>query len=52
MNSQEIIIAYSKNPINKKILENANIRYKETNRICADIVEVFLMIQAGVLVEF
>ena len=49
MNSQEIIIAYSKDPHNKKILENATIRYKETNRVCADVVEVFLIIEENIL---
>lgn len=52
MNSQEIIIAYSKDPHNKKILEDANIRYKETNRVCADVVEVFLVIEENILKKF
>lgn len=52
MNSQEIIIAYSQDPHNKKILENANIRYKETNRVCADVVEVFLIIEGNILKKF
>ena len=49
MNSQEIIIAYSKDPHNKKILKNTTIRYKETNRVCADVVEVFLIIEESIL---
>ncbi len=52
MSSQDLIIEYSQNPPNKGILKHATIRYRESNRICADVVEVFLVIQDDLLVEF
>jgi NifU-like protein involved in Fe-S cluster formation len=52
MSSADIIIEYSQNPPNKGILEHATIRYRESNRICADVVEVFLIIENGVLQRF
>jgi nitrogen fixation protein NifU and related proteins len=52
MSSADLIIEYSSNPPNKGILDHANIRYRETNRVCADVVEVFLVIEDGVLREF
>jgi NifU-like protein involved in Fe-S cluster formation len=52
MSTQDLIIEYSTNPPNKKILENATIRYREHNRVCADVVEVFLIIENTLLKEF
>lgn len=52
MNSQEIIIAYSKDPQNKYIMRDATIHYREQNRVCADVVEVFLKIEDNILVDF
>ena len=52
MNSQDLIIEYSQNPPNKWILTNATIRYRESNRICADVVEVFLVIENNTLQQF
>ena len=52
MSSADLIIEYSGNPHNKKILENATIRYRESNRICADVVEVFLILEDGKLTTF
>lgn len=52
MSSADLIIEYSKNPSNKCILENANIRYREHNRVCADVVEVFLIIENNELRQF
>ena len=52
MSSQDLIIEYSQNPPNKGILENATIRYREHNRVCADVVEVFLVIEDGELRQF
>ncbi len=52
MSSTDLIIEYSKNPPNKGIIENANIRYRESNRICADVVEVWLLIENTTLVSF
>jgi len=52
MSSSDLIIEYSRNPPNKHILENANIRYKEANRVCADVVEVSLAIEWWKLKEF
>jgi NifU-like protein involved in Fe-S cluster formation len=52
MNSADLIIEYSRNPSNKEVLENATIRYRESNRVCADVVDVFLIIDKGILVQF
>ena len=52
MSSSDLIIEYSRNPPNKEILENATIRYCEANRVCADVVEVFLIIENDILVRF
>ena len=52
MSSADLIIEYSKNPSNKGILENATIRYREHNRICADVVEVFLILENDELRQF
>lgn len=52
MSSADLIIEYSRNPPNKEILENATIRYREANRVCADVVEVFLTIEKDILVRF
>ena len=52
MSSSDLIIEYSQNPSNKRILDNATIRYREHNRVCADVVEVFLVIEKETLKEF
>lgn len=52
MDTNTLIIEYSQNPSNKRILENANIRYRESNRVCADVVEVCLIIEDGELRQF
>ena len=52
MSSSDLIIEYSKNPPNKGILSDANIRYREVNRVCADVVEVGLIIEDGILRRF
>ena len=52
LSSSDFIIQYSSNPPNKGILENASIRYREANRVCADVVEVSLRIVDGKLAEF
>ena len=52
MSSADLIIEYSKNPSNKGMLENATIRYREHNRVCADVVEVFLIIENDELRQF
>lgn len=41
MDTNTLIIEYSNNPSNKFIMEDADIRYREHNRVCADVVEVF-----------
>jgi len=33
-------------------MEDATIRYREANRVCADVVEVFLKIEDDILVAF
>jgi NifU-like protein involved in Fe-S cluster formation len=52
MTSQELIIEYSQNPPNKRMMENPTIRYREVNRVCADVAEVFLKIEDDTLVSF
>ena len=52
LDTNDIIIEYSRNTPNKYIMEDATIRYREHNRICADVVEVFLRIEDGILVEY
>ncbi len=52
MSSTDLIIEYSTNPSHKGIIDNANIRYRESNRICADVVEVWLYIINGKLEQF
>jgi nitrogen fixation NifU-like protein len=52
MTVQDILIEYSKNPPNKGILEHATLRYKELNRLCADVCEVFLVIENDRVQEF
>ncbi len=52
MSSSDLIIEYSREPSNKGILENATIRYREHNRVCADVVEVFLVIEDNLLKQF
>jgi nitrogen fixation protein NifU and related proteins len=52
MDTNALIIEYSRNPPNKGILEAPTVRHRESNRICADIVEVFLRIEDGKLEEF
>ncbi len=52
MSSADLIIEYSQNPANKWILEGATIRYREHNRVCADVVEVFLIIEDNTLQQF
>ncbi len=52
MSSSELIIEYSSKPPNRGILENADVRYREANRVCADVVEVSLIIRDGELREF
>lgn len=33
-------------------MEDATIRYREHNRVCADVIEVFLRIEDGTIVEY
>lgn len=51
-NSAELIMAYSRQTPNKYIMENPTIRYREVNRVCSDVVEVFLRIENEILTEF
>ena len=52
MNSAELIMAYSRDVPNKYIMENPTLRYREVNRVCSDVVEVFLRIENDMLTEF
>ncbi len=52
MSSADLIIEYSCNPPNKGKMEKSSIRYREANRVCADVVEVSLSIEDGILAEF
>lgn len=45
-------MAYSRDVPNKYIMENPTLRYREVNRVCSDVVEVFLRIENGILTEF
>ena len=52
MNSAELIMAYSRDVPNKYIMENPTLRYREVNRVCSDVLEVFLRIENDILTEF
>ena len=52
MNSAELIMAYSRDVPNKYIMENPTLQYREVNRVCSDVVEVFLRIENDILTEF
>ena len=52
MHTNDLIIEYSKNPTNKYIMEDPSVRYREHNRVCADVVEVFLYIDNDILKSF
>ena len=52
MNSAELIMAYSRDVPNKYMMENPTLRYREVNRVCSDVVEVFLRIENDILTEF
>jgi nitrogen fixation NifU-like protein len=52
MDTNTLIIEYSQNPTNKYIMEDATIRYREHNRICADVIEVFLKIENNTLIDY
>lgn len=47
-----MFLEYAKNPPNKGILENATVTHFEENRTCGDSLEVFLVIEEGVLKDF
>ncbi len=51
MDTNSLIIEYSKNPASKYVMEFPSIRYREHNRVCADIVEVFLKMEDSTLTE-
>lgn len=52
MDTNSLIIEYSQNPGNKYIMDDATIRYREHNRICADVIEVFLKIENNTLIDY
>ena len=52
MHTNDLIIEYSKNPTNKYIMEDPSVRYREHNRVCADVVEVFLLVENDTLKSF
>jgi NifU-like protein involved in Fe-S cluster formation len=52
MSSTDLIIEYSSNPPNRWIHTDAHIRYRESNRICADVVEVWLSFNNQILEIF
>ena len=45
-------MAYSRDVPNKYVMENPTLRYREVNRVCSDVVEVFLRIENDILTEF
>lgn len=48
----EIITYYSKTPPNKFEMISPTIRYKEENRSCSDTIEVFLLIENNILIDW
>lgn len=52
MNSADLIMAYASNTPNKYQMSDATISHRETNRVCADSVEVFLKIENNILSDF
>jgi nitrogen fixation NifU-like protein len=52
LDTNSLIIEYSQNPVNKYIMEGATVRYREHNRICADVIEVFLRIDDDILTDY
>lgn len=52
MQTQDLIQAYARDVPNKYRMENPTLVYQESNRVCSDVVEVFLRIQDTVLEEF
>jgi NifU-like protein involved in Fe-S cluster formation len=52
MDTNALIIEYSNNPSNKYIMENPDIRYREHNRVCADVVEVFAKFRDNIITDF
>ena len=51
IDTNALIIEYSHHPANKYIMENPTIRYREHNRVCADVVELFLRIEEDRVVD-
>ena len=47
-----LLIEYSKNPQNKYIIKDPTIHYREQNRLCADVIEVFLRIEDSIITEW
>jgi len=52
MNSAELIMAYSKDLATKYVMQDPSVRYREVNRVCSDVVEVFLRIAEDRVEEF
>lgn len=52
MDTNALIIEYSNNPSNKYIMEDADIRYREHNRVCADVIEVFAKFRDNKILDF
>lgn len=50
--TNSLIIEYSRNPANKYVMDSATIHYHEHNRVCADVVEVYLKIEDDRLKDF
>lgn len=47
-----LFLEYAKNPPNKGVLENATARHFEENRVCGDSLEVYLLIEGGILKDY
>lgn len=47
-----MFLEYAKNPPNKGILENATVTHFEENRTCGDALEVYLVIEDGLLKDY
>lgn len=48
----ETITFYSKTPPNKKALEHFNVKHFEDNSICWDDLEVSLLIEKGIIIDY
>lgn len=51
-NSADLIMAYANNTPNKYVMENPTLHYREVNRVCSDVVEIYVKIEDNILEKF